>query len=274
MYGPDWDERLGTRAKPEDGVCRVMLVGGSTAANFPTDILEDELSKHYGKKFEIINAAYGGYEARQEIVVAALWGPRLAPHFLLSLDGANDLEHRLRVRKSGEFFLSPTYNAFLSRPFLAPLLYLASQSQAYNAMLRLLARRSLEPAEQYADAIPIFIDAQKSLNDLARGMGAARLMVLQPYSAYKTPLSKEEADFTLFKYREDVIKALYGKTNDQLSTMSKRDHVPYLDSRFIYNNVPGHIFTDDVHLTSEGYRRLADAIAAAMVALWPAQCAS
>ena len=274
MYGPDWDNRLGSRTKTEAGVCRVMLVGGSTAANFPIDILERALSLHYSKKFEVINAAYDGYGARQEVVVAALWGPRLEPHFLLSLDGANDLEHRLRVSKSGGFYLSSTFQTFLTHPLLAPFYYLASQSQMYNAMQRLLARRNVGSAEQYADAIPIFINAQKSLNDLARGMGIARLMVLQPFSAYKIPLSKEEADFTLFKYREEVIKALYAKTNEQLSAMSQRDAVPYLDSRFIYNNVAGHIFTDDVHLTPEGYRRLAEAIAAAMAAFWPAQCAS
>lgn len=274
MYGPDWDKLLGSRAKTEAGVCRVMLVGGSTAANFPIDILEGALSLHYSKKFEVINAAFGGYEARQEAVVAALWGPGLKPHFLLSLDGANDLEHRLRVNKPGEFYLSSTFQAFLTHPLLAPFYYLASQSQVYNAMLRLLARRSVGPTEQYADAIPIFIDAQRSLNDLARGMGIARLMVLQPFSAYKTPLSNQETAFTLFKYREDVMKALYLRTNEQLSAMSQRDAVPYLDSRFIYNNVAGHIFTDDVHLTPEGYRRLAEAIVAAMGAFWPAQCDS
>lgn len=66
---------------------------------------------------------YAAYEARQEVVVASVWGPRLKPDLLLSLDGANDLEHRLRVKKACEFYLSRTCEAFLSHPLLAPLYF-------------------------------------------------------------------------------------------------------------------------------------------------------
>jgi hypothetical protein len=40
-------------------------------------------------------------------------------------------------------------------------------------------------------------------------MGVARLIVLQPFSAFKTSLSLEEDAFQLCKYREDVLEALY-----------------------------------------------------------------
>jgi hypothetical protein len=72
-----------------------MMVGGSVAASFPNDVLERALSSQYKRRgFEIINAAYGGYEARQE-VIASVWRPRLKPDLLLSLDGTND--YRLRL---------------------------------------------------------------------------------------------------------------------------------------------------------------------------------
>ncbi|MGE5773777.1 MAG: SGNH/GDSL hydrolase family protein [Hyphomicrobiales bacterium] len=273
MYGPDWDQVLGSLQPPKNNVCRVMMVGGSVAAGFSNDVLERALSAQYEQSsFEIVNAAYGGYEARQEVIVASLWGPRLKPNLLLSLDGTNDLEHRLRVKKAGEFYLSPSYEAFLDHPLLAPLYFLASHSQAYNAILRIVSRLGVGPVEQYSDSIPIYIDAQKSLNQLAGGMGAARLMVLQPFSGYKSQLSKEESAFTLFKYREDVMKELYALASDQMAATSKRDGVPYLDGRSLFVDVADHIFTDDVHLTLEGYRRLAKAIATTLGSVWPARC--
>ena len=276
MYGPDWDQVLGLLPPPKGNVCRVMMVGASVAAHFPNDVLERALTTQYERQgFEIINAAYDGYEARQEVIVASLWGPRLKPDLLLSLDGTNDLEHRLRGKKAGEFYLSRTYEAFLSHPLLAPLYFLASHSQAYNAMLRIYARRgigALDAVEQYSDAIPIYTDAQKSLNQLARGMGAARLMVLQPFSGYNSRLSKEEAAFTVFKYREGLMKALYALASNQIAGMSKRDGVPYLDGGSLFVDVADHIFTDEAHLTPEGYRRLAKAIATTLGSVWPARC--
>jgi lysophospholipase L1-like esterase len=142
-------------------------------------------------------------------------------------------------------------------------------------MLRIYARRgigALDAVEQYSDAIPIYTDAQKSLNQLAGGMGAARLMVLQPFSGYKSPLSKEEAAFTVVKYREGLMKALYALASNQIAGMSKRDGVPYLDGGSLFVDVADHIFTDESHLTPEGYRRLAKAIATTLGSVWPARC--
>jgi len=262
MYGPGWDETLApARWPPRADVCRVLLVGGSTAAGFPAEILEQALGRHVaGQAFQLINASQGGYEARQEVVVASLWGPRLQPDVLMSLDGANDLEHRLRVTKPGEFYLSSTYSLYLKRPWLAPFAYLLGNSQLYNGIVRLVQRGSVGLPENYADAIPVYIESQRSLNAIAKGLGAARLMILQPFSGFKVPLSPEETAFQLYKYRENVLKMLYERTSAQLSALAAQDGVRYLDSRQLYAGEPRHIFIDDVHLTRLGYERLADAI--------------
>ena len=77
MYGPGWDEGLAPSRWPKtSAACRVLLVGGSTAAGFPGDILRHWLQRRApGRSFEVVNAAQGGYEARQEVVVTALWEP-------------------------------------------------------------------------------------------------------------------------------------------------------------------------------------------------------
>jgi hypothetical protein len=47
---------------------------------------------------------------------------------------------------------------------------------------------------------------------LQKGLGAKRLMILQPVSAFKDPLSVTEAAFNLYKYREAQVKRLYEAT--------------------------------------------------------------
>jgi hypothetical protein len=66
MYGPTWDENLtNARWPPRADVCRGLLVGGSTAQGFPLEILEQALARHaQGQAFQVINASFGGYEAR------------------------------------------------------------------------------------------------------------------------------------------------------------------------------------------------------------------
>ncbi|MBL8076102.1 MAG: hypothetical protein JNL29_17190 [Nitrospira sp.] len=257
MYGPNFDEEFVTFERLKDSnACHVLLVGGSTAQNFPVALLEEELNTT-GKKFQVFNVGVGGYEARQEVIVTSLWGPKINPHVIISLDGANDLTHRLRVLKPGAFYLNDAYELFLTQPFLAPLYYVLAQSQLYNGLVRFWQKRTVHDAELYEDAIPPYIEAQRSLNALAKGIGAKRLMVLQPFSGFKTPLSETEAAFDLYKYRENQVKHLYKVTDERLRELTAKDKTEYLDGRYIYDGMTATIFTDDVHLTNQGYRVLA-----------------
>jgi hypothetical protein len=265
MYGPGWDGRLA--AVPHDDRPTVMLVGGSTGEGFPPPVLEAALARRFGTPVRVVNAAYGGYEARQEVVVASLWAPSLHPAAIISLDGQNDLEHRLRVAAPGAFFLNASYRTYLTRPFAAPFAWALSQSQAYNALVRLQARRRVGDTNAYADAIPIYAAALHSINVLARGLGAARLMVLQPFVAFKHPQAPEERAFTAYAYREPVMRSLYDRAAAALADLSHRDGVAFLDARPLYDGHAAPLFTDDVHFRSvEGYEILARAIASALPA--------
>ena len=263
MFGPGWDSQLAR--PPADGLPTVMLVGGSTAQGFAPEILETALAGRFGRRVRVVNAAYGGYNVRQEVVVAALWAGRVKPAALVSLDGHNDLEHRLRVAASGGFFLDPTYHFYLTRPYLAPFAYLASRSQAYNAVTRAMARRRVGAAAEYADAIPVYLEGQHALTVIARGLDASRLMVLQPFVAFKQPRSAEERAFTAYEYREPVMRALYDQTAAAMASLAEKDDAAFLDARSIFNGMDEPIFTDDVHFrTVRGYERLARAIASAL----------
>jgi hypothetical protein len=265
MYGPGWDARFA--AVPRDGLPTVMLVGGSTAEGFASEVLEAALRKRFERPVRVVNAAFGGYEARQEVVVASIWGPSLHPAVIVSLDGQNDLEHRLRVPAAGRFFLDGSYRTYLTRPLVAPLAWMLTESQAYNGLVRYRARRGIGDWTRYADAIPVYTSALHAINVVARGLEAARLMVLQPFASFKEPLAPEERAFTAYAYRDGVMRTLYDHAAAALIDLSREDRVGFLDARPIYNGISAPLFTDDVHFrSSQGYEILARAIADALPA--------
>jgi hypothetical protein len=171
------------------------------------------------------------------------------------------------VSRPGRFFLDDTYHNYLTHPLLAPFVWLLSESQAYNGLVRYRARHTLGDWTRYADAIPVYLDAQHSMNVLARGLGAERLMVLQPFMTFKQPLAAEEQAFTAYAYRDGVMRALYDHAAPALADLARRDAVGFLDARPIYQGMTAPLFRDDVHFRSaEGYEILARAIAAALPA--------
>jgi hypothetical protein len=265
MYGPGWDARVA--AVPRDGLPAVLLVGGSTAEGFAPEILEAALARRFHRPVRVVNAAFGGYEARQELVVASIWGPSLRPAVIVSLDGQNDLEHRLRVPAPGRFFLDGSYRTYLTHPMMAPFVWLLTQSQAYNAIVRFQARRSLGDWTAYADAVPVYAAALHAINIVARGLGSARLMVLQPFVSFKDPLAPEEKAFTAYAYRDPVMRALYDRASAALADVSSEDGVAFLDARPLYRGIAAPLFTDDVHFRDrQGYEILSRAIADALPA--------
>jgi hypothetical protein len=184
---------------------------------------------------------------------------------VVSLDGQNDLEHRLRVPAAGRFFLDGSYRTYLTRPLVAPLAWLLSQSQAYNSIVRYQARRTIGDWTMYQDAIPVYASALHTINVVARGLGAARLMVLQPFVGFKEPLAPEERAFTAYAYREPVMRALYDRAAAALAGVAKEDGVAFLDARPIYKGIAAPLFTDEVHFRSpQGYEILSQAIAEAL----------
>ena len=263
MFGPGWDARIA--AVPRDERPTVLLVGGSTAEGFAPAILESAISTRFNQPVRVVNMGFGGYEARQEVVVASMWAPLLRPAVIVSLDGQNDLEHRLRVASPGRFFLDASYRLYLTHPLAAPFAWLLAQSQAYNGLVRWQAHRGVGDWSTYADAIPPYVGALHSINVVAKGLGAARLMVLQPFVSFKEPRAPEERAFTAHAYREPVMRTLYDRTATALVELSHEDGVAFLDARSIYNGIASPLFTDDVHFRSTaGYEILAKAIADAL----------
>jgi hypothetical protein len=75
-------------------------------------------------------------------------------------------------QKADAFYLNDAYELFLTQPFFAPMYYILGQFQLYNGMVRFWQKRNINDAEFYGDAIPVYIEAQHSLNVLAKGAGS------------------------------------------------------------------------------------------------------
>lgn len=266
MFGSDWEKKLFpplSPSKSDKKRYKILLLGGSTAAFFPNDILANAFRQRFPQyEFDVINGADGGYIARQEVIVASIWGVKLHPDIIITLDGANDLLHRIRMDKAGSFYLDKAYALALKHPFLSPFAESVRYSQLLQGLQRLGERKFIKPAHYYLDAVDVYTGAEHSINILAKGMAAKRLMVLQPFMSFKQPLSSQERNFTAYQYRDAVMKTLYEAADAQLKTLAKVDEVAYFDARYIFANNNETIFSDDVHfINNKGYQILASHIA-------------
>ena len=209
MYGTGtpWDDLFAPYRRKgrfgEEESYRLLLIGGSTAQGFPTQLLEENFERRFPEiDFEVINAGMGGFNARQELILLALWGPMLKPDLIISLTGANDMIHRLRMERAGTFYLDDSYRSTLTHPFFAPVIEVLRRSQAVQGIIRLKQRMSVRSAEDYLDAVQVFVEAQDSVDALVAGWCASRVLMLQPYRTFKKPLAPEEEAFTLYNYRK------------------------------------------------------------------------
>ena len=264
MFGPNWDELIPEIADRRyfDGNCRVVLIGGSTAQGWTPVKIEEKLDSVLGSKSSrVINLGVGGFNARQQAVVSALWLPMLRPHLVITLDGANDIIHRPRMTKGGTFYLNDTYNLLLSSPYLSPVLEILLRSQLFNSVSAVQRRFRFQDKEKYADLVEYYMNAQQSIDSIVRGIGAKRMYVLQPFHAFKKNKSPEESSFTHYDYRKQYVLKYYKAFAIQLASLSRSTGNVFLDSSKVFQDASGHSFTDDVHLTEYGYDLLGKSVA-------------
>jgi hypothetical protein len=55
------------------------------------------------------------------------------------------------------------------------------------------------------------------------GLGAVRLMVLQPFVSFKDPLAPEERAFTAYAYRDRAMRSLYDHAATALADLARAD---------------------------------------------------
>ena len=260
MFGPDWanvykEFKDNTEADVE---LRVLLTGGSTAKNFPEEILEQKLTKLTNKKVKVYNSGYGGYNSTQELILITRFSILIEPDIIVNLNTANDILHSIREGNQPQtFFLNNTYETLIKKPYFGLFVYSLQHSQLFNGLVRFGARNKIYNIKDYDKYVDALSQNIKNMNYYSDGANILYLNVMQPHVAFKNIKHINESSFTTYKYREEIIKSLYESVYEKIQKNSGH----FLDSRFIFNNNPSHIFSDDVHFeNSVGYDLLGSAI--------------
>ena len=261
MYGPNWMQvykKFSTISKNEKKF-QILLIGGSTAQGFPIKILEKKISDIIQKKVKIYNSAYGGYISTQELILTTRYANIIKPDLIINLNTANDILHSIRKNNSaGTFFLNNTYENILTKPYLAPFIYMLQQSQLINGLIRLKVRNNKFNIEDYKEHIDVLVQNINNIYFFCEGANISYLNVMQPHVVFKNIKHENEKQFKAFDYRAEIVKELYNLTRKKI--LLNKDN--FLDARFIFDNNPNHIFSDDVHfIDNKGYDLLANSIA-------------
>ncbi len=260
MYGPNWKQVYKTLSKNLDknNDFLILLVGGSTAQGFPVEILEKNISKNINKKVKVINSGYGGYISSQELILITKYANIINPDLIINLNAANDILHSIRDNNEpGTFFLNNTYENILTKPFFAPIIYILQQSQLFNGLVRLKKRKQNFNVKDYEEHIDIFVQNINNIYIYCKGANITYLNVMQPHVIFKNIKHENEINFKAFDYREEIVKDLYNLTKKKILLNTEN----FLDTRLIFEDNPGHIFSDDVHFINNiGYDLLAQSI--------------
>lgn len=260
MYGPDWMQiykNFYESSKNEDNF-KILLIGGSTAQSFPVEILEQKILDTTQKKVKVYNSAYGGYISTQELILTTTYSSLINPDLIINLNTANDIVFSLRENNiAGTFRLNNTYKNILTKPYLAPFIYILQQSQLFNGLIRLKARKKQFNIANHTEHIDILIQNMNNIYLFCKGANISYLNVMQPHVIFKNIKHEKEKQFKAYNYRAKIIEELYNLTRKKIALSEEN----FLDTRFIFNDNPSHIFSDDVHfINDKGYNMLADSI--------------
>ena len=260
MYGPDWIQtykKFDENSKNDDAF-KILLIGGSTAQNFPVEILEQKIFNTTHKKVKVYNSAHGGYISTQELILTTAYSSLINPDLIINLNAANDIVFSLRENNiAGTFRLNNTYKNFITKPYLAPFFYILQQSQLFNGLIRLKARKNQFNINNHKEHIDIFVQNMNNIYLFCKGANIPYLNVMQPHVIFKNIKHVNEKQFKAYDYRAKIVEELYNLTREKITLNDEN----FLDTRFIFNDNPSHIFSDDVHfINNKGYDILANSI--------------
>lgn len=242
---------------------RVLVLGGSTAAQVPDSMLERQLEAVSSKDIEIINLAQPGYIVNQERIALLLYGIRLAPDMILTLDGANDF---VTASKLGIVGL-PYQNTFIEMAVDAPLqnavFAVLKRSQLVNSLNK-LRERQLE--QQIADdpglrkeTLDHLAEFHRSVGVIADGLEIPYVQVLQPFIHLRSTISEREAKLTpSYDYRKEYLRDMFVAMSQRMNGASIAEKWLFIDATRAFDSVSSEVecFSDQVHLTEDGNREL------------------
>jgi hypothetical protein len=263
LINNDADRPFDTHHHGKQGRFRIVLLGGSTAAEIPRKMMEDSWSSLMHREVEVICLARGGYLANQERISLVLYGMNLEPDLLVTLDGANDIVSATKTRRPGIPYHNDAIELGVNHPLLNCLTEVLRYSQFANVLLK-LKERQVERGAQADDTLSRTIleeyqDALFSISVIARGLGIPHIMVLQPYVHIRKGITAGEEKLLYvenYAYRKEFMVDMFHKLDSALTVSRFTANTIYVNSNSAFDGTSGDCFTDEVHLTDEGNRLL------------------
>ena len=260
MFGHGWEKKFSNLEKKNKK--RILIIGGSTAEGWRTDILENIIKESLNIEVNVINGAHGAYNSRQQLVILSIWGDRIKPDIVISLDGANDILHSLRGENEvGTFYLNHTYKTYLTKPYLGTLTFLIQNSQLINGINRLTRRFVELNAEDHYENVEIYLEAKKNISSISNAFGAYHISIFQPYLGFKKNKTSREKAFKIYDFRDEIVKELMLFTENKLNNLYNNfTNTHHFNSQYLYET-DKLIFSDDFHFIDDyGYEILSEKI--------------
>lgn len=278
-YGDEVYNQHGYRGKypavpKNENEFRIIVLGGSAVwegDTMLTDFLETELKKNNLPAAAVYNFGVVSANSSMQWITVLNEAAELQPDLIVFYDGANDIIHPLHYdpRPGYPFnFLIYENNPFLMKSFPA-LTLLAYKSNLY----RLLARKYLAEkiskqtslrneagylSDEWRKEIAlVYMNNEMKTNNLCRMMNIRFMTFMQPTVYSKQKLSADERKFAEARAEERH----HVNMLRELITSSAKNDSAFFDLSDVFNHTDEHVFRDNVHISNEGRKAIAERMA-------------
>lgn len=266
---------------------RVLILGGSTAWSLGASsnnrtvsaYLERILNKRGdGIHYRVMNGAYLGYIARQEMTVLTEFMGEFDPDIIISLTGYNDLIaiihgtgkifDRPEARKLGEavtLYLRPMDTTTTLRKVFGSLgiwrlvVYFREAQQASRPKT---GEYEFDQAKS-AKWVPRVAEMHKIMARFAEDHGRRYVIALQPdIETTRKRMDPEEAGLRSAARTGSIgfAESYAAYRRDLATALDAIEGVQFIDLGGAFDSMSGPVFIDGCHLTDRGYEQLAKAL--------------
>lgn len=264
MFNEDWGDPSFDKIYPPKGdKFRVIILGGSTAKRIPNELVREELKKVIEREVEVINMARHGYIVNQERIAFLLYGIKLDPDLLITINGSNDIVMMTKSLQPGMPYENQFIDLAVNHPAWNFFFGIVRHSQFANSLLKLKERKVEKEIQKdiqlREQTIKIYVEGLQSISIIAQGLDIPHILVLQPYIHLRKSLTEREKSLNEIKhyeYRKKFMTEMYTSIDSALTTIPFTIKTIYVNGTKAFNSVDDDCFVDEVHLTEKGNQLL------------------
>lgn len=246
-----------------------------------------------GRRYEVINCGETGYQSTQEIVFLAIEGVYLQPDLVIFIDGVNDSSMGYSNLPAGYPKSFDRFNELLTeaarahddkmftlddeleylRRIRATLWSVGSSEilkQLNKTMSQPEGERRLDESQSALRSEEFALRHSHNLRiarALSKEYGFSLVAAIQPIPLFFKPLHPHEKEAIeavkktrLYLDMEDWWSKHYLDYTDRVIAEAKKQGIAMVDLRRTFEGNPAPLYTDNMHVTGDGYRVVAEAI--------------